>query len=104
MKPFLGEDVSLGRFVSPPVLTTEALGGELVAGAVGVDHHHAGAVVPLQLQARGAADQVHVARVVDLESELLESRLGVAGVDVELRGGGRTESAFLEELLHPLGR
>lgn len=65
-------------FDSPlPVLTTEAHGGELVVGAVGVDHHHAGAVVPLQLQTSWAADQVHVARVVDLESKLLESRLGV---------------------------
>lgn len=58
-------------------LTTEALGGELGAGAVGVDHHHASTVVPLQLKTSRAADQVHVACVVDLKSKLFESRLSV---------------------------
>lgn len=58
-------------------LTTEALGWKLVAGAVSVNHHHAGAVVPLQLETGRATDQVHVARVVDLKAVLLESRFGV---------------------------
>lgn len=58
-------------------LTTDALGVELGAGAVGVDHHHAGTVVPLQLKTSRAADQVHVACVVDLKSKLFKSRFGV---------------------------
>lgn len=49
----------------------------LVAGAVSLDHQHAGAVVPLQLETSWAADQVHVACVVDLKSKLFESRLGI---------------------------
>lgn len=68
------------------VLTAEALNWELVAGAVSVDHHHAGAVVPLKFESRRAANQVHVARVVYLKAKLLESRLGVSRVDVELGG------------------
>lgn len=66
-------------------LTTEAHGGKLVAGAVSVDYHHAGAVVPLQLETSWTADQVHVACVVDLKAILLESRLGIPRVDVELK-------------------
>ncbi len=41
-------------------------------------------MVPLQLETSRAADQVHVARVVDLKAKLLESRLGVPRVDVQL--------------------
>lgn len=50
---------------------------KLGAGAVAVDHHHAGAVVPLKLETSRAADQVHVACVVDFKAKLFESRLGV---------------------------
>lgn len=60
------------------VRTTEAHGGQFAAGAVGVDHHHPGAVIPLHLETRRAADQVHVACVVDLKAKLSEPRLGVA--------------------------
>lgn len=65
--------------------TTEAHGGQLVAGAVGFDHHHAGAVKPLQLETSRTPDQVHVACVVDLKPKLFKPRLGVARVDIELR-------------------
>lgn len=67
-------------------LTAEALDGELVSGAVSVDHHHAGTVVPLKFESCRAADQVHVARVIYLKAKLLESRLGISQVDIELRG------------------
>lgn len=65
--------------------TTETHGGHLAAGALGFDHHHAGAVKPLQLEASRGPDQVHVACVVDLKPKLFEPRLGVPRVDVELR-------------------
>lgn len=67
-------------------LTAEALNGEFVVGAVSVDHHHAGAVVPLKFESSRAADQVHVARVIYLKAKLFKSRLGVSQVDIELGG------------------
>lgn len=67
-------------------LTTEALNGKFVVGAVSVDHHHAGAVVPLKFESSRAADQVHVARVIYLKAKLFKSRLGVSQVDKELGG------------------
>lgn len=57
--------------------TTEAHGVELVAVAVSIDDHHAGAVVPLKLQTSWTADQVHIARVVDFKSILFKSGFGV---------------------------
>lgn len=72
---------------------------QLAARAVGVDDQHAGAVVPLQLETGRAADQVHVARVVDLEAELLEAGLGVARVDVELKEEEDEEDEALRRCL-----
>lgn len=65
-------------------LTTEAHGGKLLARDVRINHHHAGAVVPLHLETTRAADQVHVARVVDLKAILFKTGFGVPGVDIEL--------------------
>lgn len=46
----MGKNVSMTHFcVIKTSFTTEAHGGKLAAGAVSVNHHHAGAVVPLQL-------------------------------------------------------
>lgn len=73
-----------GKVETSSLLTTEAHGGEFAACVVGVDHHHAGAVVPLHLEPGRAADQVHVARVVDLKAVLFKTRLGVARVHEEL--------------------
>lgn len=67
-------------------LTAEAFNGELVVGAVSVDYHHTGAVVPLKFESGRAADQVHVARVIYLKAKLFKSRLGVSQVDIELGG------------------
>lgn len=65
--------------------TAETHGGQRLAGAVAFDHHHAGAVKPLQLETSRSPDQVHVARVVDLKAKLFEPRFGVPRVDIELR-------------------
>lgn len=65
-------------------LTTEAHGGKFVVGAIRVDHHHAGAVVPLQLETSWAADQVHVSCVVDLKAIFLETGFSVPRIDVQL--------------------
>lgn len=67
-------------------LTTEAHGWKLNAGAVGVNHHHPGAVVPLQFKTSGTTDQVHVACVIDFKAVLLESRFGIPRIHVELKG------------------
>ena len=80
-------------------LTTEALGGELGAGAVGVDHHHAGTVVPLQLKTSRAADQVHVACVVDLKSKLFESRLSVPWIYIELKENEKVHIIRFDQIL-----
>lgn len=62
--------------------TTEAHGGQLVAGAVCFDHHHASAVKPLQLETSRTPNQVHVAGVIDLKAKLFEARFGVPRVDI----------------------
>lgn len=43
-------------------------------------------MVPLKFESSRAADQVHVARVIYLKAKLLESRLGISQVDIELGG------------------
>lgn len=65
-------------------LTTKAHSGKLLASDVSINHHHAGAVVPLHLETTRAAYQVHVARVIDFKAILFKTGLGIPGVDIEL--------------------
>ena len=59
----------------PP--TTETHGGEPFTRVLRLNHHHAGAVEPLEFEARRAADQVHVPCVQDLKAKLPKAWLGV---------------------------
>lgn len=60
------------------VLTAEAHGGKFPSQAISVNYHHASAVVPLYFKTSWAADQVHVACVIDLKAILFKTGLGVS--------------------------